>query len=74
MTDQDEVQSMLRPSPAKTFAHYPVGTAVRGIRNDRPRLIEPESGANEGVSWSAQPTNSVFATSAPSSSHPSGTK
>ncbi len=39
--DRDELEAMLRPSPAGTLAHHPVDPRVGDVRNDSPELVAP---------------------------------
>jgi putative SOS response-associated peptidase YedK len=40
MEDASELTSLLRPAPAGTIAHHPVGPRVGSVRNNDPELIE----------------------------------
>lgn len=42
VTDQGELEHLLRPYPAELMQMYPVGAAVGNVRNNSPELIEPE--------------------------------
>ena len=39
--DTEELRSLLRPPPAGTVTHHPVGVQVGNVRNNEPALIEP---------------------------------
>jgi len=39
--DTEELRALLRPPPAGTMTHHPVGTRIGNVRNNDPALIEP---------------------------------
>jgi len=39
--DSEELRALLRPPPAGTVVHHPVGPLVGNVRNNEPALIEP---------------------------------
>ena len=39
--DTEELRALLRPPPAGTVTHHPVGPQVGNVRNNEPALIEP---------------------------------
>ena len=39
--DSEELRALLRPPPAGTVVHHPVGPRVGNVRNNEPALIEP---------------------------------
>ena len=38
--DSEELRALLRPPPAGTVVHHPVGARVGNVRNNDPTLIE----------------------------------
>ncbi len=38
--DSEELRAMLRPPPAGTVVHHPVGPRIGNVRNNDPTLIE----------------------------------